>query len=75
MCLLYVLHFTDDLENREVPGWPKDFWTEVTGFILGFRFSSFFSKFNHPGFILLPVLELIKWKPTFVCSLPLGATS
>ena len=62
MCLHYISRFTKDLENQEVPGWTKDFWPEVTGFVL---------------LVLVPIpLNLnflggfrFLWKPTFVCSL------
>ena len=77
MCLLYILDLSKDLENQKVPGWPRDIWPDVTGFILGFGFSSCFSKFELSGFVPVPPLELFKtswvcsssWNPTFVCSL------
>ena len=77
MCLLYILDLSKDLENQKVPGWPRDIWSDITGFILGFGFSFCFSKFELPGFVPVPPLELFRtswfcsssWNPTFVCSL------
>ena len=61
---LYILHFTKDLENQEVPSWPRDFQLEVPGFVVGF--SSCFSEFELPGFVSAPVLEL--FKTSWFCS-------
>ena len=60
ICLLYILHFTKDLENKEVCGWTREFRPELTGFILGFGFSSCFSKFKLLGFVSVPTLELFR---------------
>ena len=75
-----VYAFTRDLENYEVPGWPRDFRPELTCFGFFFGFDSCCSRFEVPDFILVPVLELFRtswfctifWKPTFVCSLVRG---
>ena len=55
MCLLYILHFTKDLE---VPVWLQEFWLEVIGFFHGFGFSSCLSKFQLPVFVSVSILEL-----------------
>ena len=76
MCPLPFLHFKKYLANQKVPGWPRDFRPEITGLVVGFRFCSCFSKFELPGFVLVPDLELFRtswfrssswtWKPTFI---------
>ena len=43
--LMYMLFFpiySKNLENQEVPCRPRDFHTEVTGFVFGFGFISCF---------------------------------
>ena len=57
MCLLYIFNFKKDLENQDISGLSPDFWPEVPGFVLGSCFGSCFTKFELPGFVLVPVLK------------------
>ena len=76
-CVCFIFCVLQRIQKtKELPGWPPDFRPEVTGFILCLGFSSCFSKFELPGFVLVPVLEQLRtswfcsssWNPTFVCS-------
>ena len=71
MLHLHIFHFTKDLESQEVPGWARDFWPEVIGFVHGFSFDSCFPKFEHPGFFLVPILY-VAIEETHFCLFPTG---